>query len=258
MWYRTGSTIPQYRRAVSVDSSASAAAADAAFTLPPVLSEFWDAIDASGNELRVTDADGFTLLTYQLSGFSKTNRTGTVQLDNISAGVASVQQVWLYYGMSGAASAAGSFVYSASKAAVLYPGAPLDDPRPIRWSPQRPGDTRPRESRSKSADEVIWLQFDFGPALQMLDSPGDGQAQFEELDEVTYAVTLAGATQSGMVSASSVRYLGGGLVQVVVQGGASGSSYTVEVTARTTYPTQQTGRTLEARALLVVQDVSEV
>ncbi len=258
MWYRTGSIVPLYRRAVSVDSSASAAAADAAFTLPPSLSEFWDVVDSSGNELRVTDADGFTLLTYQLSGFSKTNRTGTVQLDNISAGVASVQQVWLYYGMSGASSGAGSFVYSASKTAVLYPGAALVDPSPIFWRPQRPDDTRPRETRTKSADEVIWLQVDFSAALQRLDSPGDGQAQYEELDEVTYAVTLAGVTQAGMASASSVRFIGSGIVQVLVQGGASGSSYTVEVIARTTYPTQQTGRTLEARALLVVKDVSEV
>lgn len=257
MWYRTGSTIPQYRRPVSVDSSASAAAADAAFTLPPALSEFWDAIDSSGYELRVTDADGFTLLAYQLSGFSKASRTGTVQLDNIAAGTASVQQVWLYYGMSGAANAAGSFVYSASKTAVLYPGGRLATPAPIPWAPQRPGDTRPRDVVSKTADEVVWVQFDFGGALQRLDSPGDGQTQFEELDEVTYAVTTGGVAQAGMVTASAIRFIGEGIVQVPIQGGATGTDYTIEVTARTTYPTQQTGRTLEARAMLRVKDVSE-
>jgi hypothetical protein len=136
-------------------------------------------------------------------------------------------------------------------------GAPLTSPPPIRWAPQRPADTTPRESRTKSADEVIWLTFDFGDALQPLLGSGDNQTQFEELADITYAVTEAGVTQAGMVSASSVRVIDGRYVQVQVQGGTSGEDYTVSVLARTNYPTGQTGRTLDARCLLVVRNVQD-
>jgi hypothetical protein len=60
-----------------------------------------------------------------------------------------------------------------------------------------------------------------------------------------------------MVSAASVRLIDGRYVQVLVQGGSSGTDYTVSVLARTTYPTGQTGRTLDARCMLVVQDVQD-
>jgi hypothetical protein len=257
-WYRTGTTVPTFRRSISLDSTAGAAAADAAFTIPPTLAEFWSEIDASGNELRVCDSDGYTLLTYQLAaGFNATTRTGTIQIDNIAASVAGVRQLWLYYGMDGVSSGAGSFVYSASKSAQVYMGAPLASPPPIRWAPQRPADTTPRESRTKAVDEVIWLTFDFGDALQPLLGSGDNQTQFEELADITYAVTEAGVTQAGMISASSVRVIDGRYVQVLVQGGTDGEDYTVSVLARTTYPNGQTGRTLDARCLLVVQDVQD-
>lgn len=256
-WYREGSTIPTFRRSISLDSTSGAAAADATFTLPPTLAEFWEQIDNSGYELRVTNADGATKLTYQLNGFNKTNRAGSIEIDNIAAGTAGVRQLFLYYGMSGAVNGAGSFVFSASKPAQVYMGAPLAVPTPIRWVPQRPSDTVPRESRTKAADEVIWLTFDFGDALQELLGSGDNQTQFEEIADVTYAVTEAGVTQAGMVSASSVRIIDGRYVQVQVNGGTDGTDYTVSVLARTTYPVGQTGRTLDARCLLVVTDVQD-
>ena len=46
-------------------------------------------------------------------------------------------------------------------------------------------------------------------ALQELLGSGDNQTQFEEIADVTYAVTEAGVTQAGMVSASSVRIIDG-------------------------------------------------
>ena len=258
-WLRVGSTVPQFRRSISIDATAAATASDVSIVIPPALSEFWDAIDASGNELRVTDADGETALTYQvtgsISGFDRSTRDGIIQIDNYDPAAVCVGQAWLYYGISGASSGAGSFTFAASRTGYLYPGAPVSI---ISALPQRPGDTRPRDAVSKSADEVTWIWFDFKDLLQVLTTPNGEQQQWEELDEVTYYVTLAGATQAGMVSASSVRIIGGRYVQLLVQGGSSGSSYTVVAQATTTYPTQQTGRTLSARCLVRVKDTSEV
>jgi hypothetical protein len=258
-WLRVGSTVPQYRRSISIDATASAAALDVQITIPTALSEFWDAIDASGNELRVTDADGKTVLSYKLtgavSGFDRSTRDGIIQIDDYDPAAVCVGQVWLYYGITGAASAAAVFVFSASRTGYLYPGAPIGI---VSAVPQRPGDTRPRDAVSKMVDEVTWVWFDFHDLLQQLTTPDGEQGQWEELDEVTYAIYLAGVAQSGMVTASSVRVIGGRYIQVQVSGGATGSSYTLAVQATTTFPTQQTGRILAARCLIRVKDVSEV
>ena len=258
-WLRVGSLVPQFRRSISIDATASATASDVQIVIPSALSEFWDAIDASGNELRVTDADGETVLSYKItgsvSGFDRSTRDGIIQIDDYDPAAVCVGQAWLYYGISGASSGAASFTFAASRTGYINPGAPISI---ISAAPQRPGDTRPRDAVSKMADEVIWVWFDFGELLQVLTTPNGEQQQWEELDEVTYYVTLAGATQAGMVSASSVRIIGGRYVQLLVQGGSTGSSYTLAVQAKTTYPTQQTGRTLAARCLVRVKDVSEV
>jgi len=258
-WLRVGSTVPQYRRSISIDATASASALDVQITIPTALSEFWDAIDASGNELRVTDADGKTVLGYKLtgavSGFDRSTRDGIIQIDDYDPAAVCVGQVWLYYGITGAASAAAVFVFSASRTGYLYPGAPIGI---VSAVPQRPGDTRPRDAVSKMVDEVTWVWFDFHDLLQQLTTPDGEQAQWEELDEVTYVIYLAGVAQAGMVTASSVRVIGGRYIQVQVSGGATGSSYTLAVQATTTFPTQQTGRILAARCLIRVKDVSEV
>jgi len=258
-WLRVGSTVPQYRRSISIDATASASALDVQITIPTALSEFWDAIDASGNELRVTDADGKTVLNYKLtgavSGFDRSTRDGIIQIDDYDPAAVCVGQVWLYYGITGAISAAAVFIFAASRTGYLYPGAPIGI---VSAVPQRPGDTRPRDALSKMVDEVTWVWFDFHDLLQQLTTPDGEQGQWEELDEVTYAIYLAGVAQTSMVTVSSPRVTGGRYIQVQVSGGATGSSYTLAVQATTTFPAQQTGRILAARCLIRVKDVSEV
>lgn len=258
-WLRVGSTVPQYRRSISVDATAAATASDVQITIPSALSEFWDTIDASGNELRVTDADGKTVLSYKVtgavSGFDRSTRDGIIQIDDYDPAAVCVGQVWLYYGITGASSGAAVFVFVASRTGYLYPGAPIGL---VSAAPQRPGDTRPRDAVSKMVDEVIWVWFDFHDLLQQLTTPDGEQGQWEELDEITYAIYLAGVAQAGMVSASSPRVIGGRYIQVQAAGGSTGSSYTIAVQATTTTPNQQTGRTLAARCLIRVKDVSEV
>ena len=117
-----------HRFPVMVDNSAgSTGAIDITVTVPPALEAFWDAILSSGNDIRVTDANGSTLLTYQLAaGFSATTRTCVIQVDNWTPPAASSMPViWVYAGNADAASAAGSFTASGPITGYMTAACPI-------------------------------------------------------------------------------------------------------------------------------------
>lgn len=253
-WARFDGVVPKFRVSITVDTTASAAAGDVQALIPDTFSFFWNTVDASGNEIRVTAADGVTVLDYQLASFNRTNREGYVQIDNFAPDEATVNQVWLYFGMDGAPSDATPFVYSASKAGYIYLGAP--GPTVVAM-PERPGDQRPRNAISKSTGESRWIAFDFGSQLQRRASVADGYPQFEEIYSVSYDVQLAGVSQAAMVTASSPKIVNGSVVQVLVGGGTVDTDYTVICTVKTKIPPNLTGQTLQARVVLKIRNPSE-
>lgn len=244
--------VPLKRATITLDSISTSS--DYTITLPTNWSDFWDDVDSSGVEIAVTDADGTTSLTYQWSSFTKSTRTGVLQIDNYTSETTGVAQIHLYWGMVGASSGAGSFVASSPRSGYVDLGSVI---RPIVTAPERPGDTQPRNQVSKVSTESIWVWFDFGHELIKMDTASDAHDQWEEIDGITYAVNLAGVAQSGMVSAATTRIYGGRYVRVLVQSGTTDNNYTISVSASTTYPNQQSGRNLVRRALLKVYDISE-
>lgn len=244
--------IPKKRASISLDSVDTSS--DYTITIPRDWSDFWDDVDSSGLEVEITDADGITTLTYQWSSFTKATRTAVLQIDNYTSPVNGVAQIWIYWGMTGATTGAGSFVASSPRNGYVDVG---DVVNPIATLPERPGDTKPQHLISKATGETIWVWMDLGKELIKRDQVSDEHRQWEEIDGVTYAVTLAGSAQGGMVSASSVRIHDGRYVRVPVLAGTTATDYTLSLTISTTYPTQSTGRTLVRRALLRVLDVSE-
>lgn len=246
-WY-----IPKKRASITLDAVDTSS--DYTITIPKDWSDFWDDVDSSGLEIEVTDADGLTTLTYQWSSFTSSTRTGVLQIDNYTSPVNGIAQIWLYWGMSGASTGAGSFSASSPRNGYVDLGAVV---QPIATAPERPGDTIPLHRVSKASTETIWVWLDFGKELVRRDQVSDEHSQWEEIDGVTYAVTLAGVAQGGMVSASSPRVHEGRYVRLPVLAGSSGSDYTLSATITTTYPAQQSGRVLVRRAMVQVKDVSE-
>jgi len=253
-WGRFSGIVPTYRVSITIDSTASASAGDVQILIPDTFTAFWDTIDSSGNELRVAAADGVTLLNYKLASFSKANRAGYIQIDDFTPAEAKVCQVWLYYGMSGAASGAAVFVYAASKTGYIYLGQPGTATKSI---PERPGETQPRDVISKTTSESVWVWFDFGPRLQARITPADGYFQFEEVYSVAYDVQLATASQAGMITATSPKIVHGRFVQVLVGAGTTGTDYTVICTVNTRIPPDLTAQTLQARAIIKVRNPVE-
>ena len=256
MWYSSGGYTPTRRVSISLDGNG--ASANYSVTIPAQLDDFWNEIDTSGNELRVTDADGVTVLTYDLSGFSKTNRTGTIRIGAYTAG-SGVEQLFLYYGMSGASSAAGSPATSSPRNGYIDLGSPKG--RIIPWRPERPGATAPEEQFTKGSGEQKWLWFDLGSFLHTASAPvgsaGNKHPEWEEARLVTYAIYSGASAQASMVDATLVRFVGGRYFRVLVKAGTTAVDYTLVATLTTTYPTQAAGQTAEKRVEVVVKNVAE-
>ena len=73
---------------IAVDNSTPSALNDVSVPIPEDWDDFWDTIDSSGFEIRVTEADGITAVTaYQWDSspaFSKANKTGAIQIDGLT------------------------------------------------------------------------------------------------------------------------------------------------------------------------------
>ena len=92
------------------------------------------------------------------------------------------------------------------------------------------------------------MTLDFGPILvQKMVPTGDSTRKFaawEEVKTVVYAVYDDASAQAAMVDATSPRILDGRFVRLLIKAGTTATNYTARVTVGTTYPDNQTGRTL--------------
>lgn len=252
-WYREAGAYSWRRRAsVSVDNTAGGAGAiDITFSLPAAWDEFWTEIDTSGNELRVVDADGVSLLAYSIATFSKTNRTGVVSVDGYTAPAAGMLQIHVYWNASGAAAATVATVIAAAKTGVIETCGPAGADF-VRADLARPNETRPRKQIAKGTDETRDVWIDIGPQLPRRVQPASDHMECDEIDYATYSVTLAGVGQGGMVSTGSTRFYAGRYMKVRILAGADANDYTLVPLVRTTE-----GLILAPRAWLRVRDLDE-
>ena len=253
---RSGTTyIPEVRYSISLDGNGGAA--DFQITVPAD-HPFWDYIDSNGYQLQVTDSDGYTVLSYQLSGFNYTTKTLAIQIDNYTA-VNGIQQIWLYAGMDGAPSGASVLTISGARSGYLDPAEPASPV--IAALSERPGDTEPAVRFSKQAAEETWVTLDLSPVLVRKAQPtGDStikHAEWEEIKTVTYAIYAGASAQAAMVDATSPRVQDGRFIRFLVKAGTSGTNYTFRATISTTYPDNVAGRTLTRSFKLQVYTVAE-
>ncbi len=120
---------PSFRKRLVLtgdNSSAAGATADFQGAIPAKDNlEFWDDIDTSGNELRVTAADGITPVTYDIDNnsggaFNKTTKDGRISIDGATVPTTpnSMVAFWLYYNTASTQGDASSAVTIASPRAL--------------------------------------------------------------------------------------------------------------------------------------------
>jgi hypothetical protein len=261
---------------VAIDNGTPTSTLDASIPIPDDWDDFWGSVDTDGDEIRLTAADGVTVLTYQIGAspaWSKANRTGVLEVDNMGAdnAAASVIVAWLYWDNAGAASAAGSFTAASARNGYIHNGEPRGFVVPAR--PIEPGSTRPVSRLQKAVGEAIYVWFELRGMLERRVTPYGDSRLWEEPFQIVAAATAAGAP-AAIVTVNKTRLvetLEGGrrqlFVGIKVSGGASGTSYTLEPVIDTVAPELRidTGvlyfdeyRTIEPRAILTVYDASEV
>jgi hypothetical protein len=251
-----------HRWAITVVNSAPAASGDVEIVVPADWGG-WDVIQADGDDIRITTADGQTLASYALSGFNYANRTVTLQVDGVTlSNVAGMDLLWVYAGNASAASAAVAVTISGALAGYIETGRPST--LILEAQPEQPGTTRPRKRVQKTANEQLYLWIRIDKLLERKAAPYEGRTQHEELRSAVVSVTLAGSAQGGMVDTSKQRFLerrgryGREMwVKAFIQAGTTANDYTIVTALRTVVPTNTAYRLIEPRAFLAVESVSE-
>lgn len=261
----SGSTNPmQARFPIAVDNTSGASGnADVTVTIPVTLAEFWERVDASGVQVRVTDADGVTAVSYKWSAFTLATKTATLEIHGSagsskwSAAASAVPILWLYVGDPDATSGAtGTTIGGSPLTGAVTAEAPT---KVIDVSPPAPGRERPAAARSQASTERRGYWFNLTPALRPSTRTSDAHSEHEELDHIEVSTTTGGSSASLEVEgATRVQYNLGTYVRAVVTGGTDGSDYTLIVRCRTTVPGDSDGfQIIEGRALIQIRDADD-
>lgn len=259
------------RRALTVVNTSGGATIDLNCTIPQDWDEFWGLIDSSGNGVRVTLADGYTLATYDVDdgsggAFSKTNRLGRIRVDGLSTDSTADEALllWVYYDIDSPTDGSSSVTITSPETGHIYLGKPGWAMAPFVRA--RPGIERPEYIFHKDSSEYWSLWINLTPALEQRDTRYAKRLCYEEPRRVTYGVVDASSVvQGSMDDPGAVRFLeleqSSGLrelwVRVPVQGGTHDTKYTVRVTMKTRIPPDTAYRTLRTAVGLSVRDLIE-
>lgn len=261
------------RAPISAVNTAGGATKDVDVVIPKDWDAFWDEIDTAGAELRVTAADGYTLLSYDVDNgsggaFDRTNRLGRIRIDGASVpGTANECLLfWVYYdSISAQGDASVAVVIASAETGYIDRGAP------VGWiaaaGPPRPGRDRPNSVHGKSASDDGFLFLDVTALLERRSIDFAGKHYYEEPRAITYEVQLSSseAAQATMIDTASTRWLetktrfGRSLyARLRVKAGTTALEYTLVATIPTCVPTQSgTHRTPVPRVGFRVRNVLE-
>lgn len=253
-----------YRLPITVDNSGAAATPkDVTVDLATIkhIDRFWENVETNGEDIRVTDADGRTLETFDLASFSKSGRSGTLEVQSVAIpSGAKMVLLWVYFGKAGASTGITAFAPASPLTGYIEAGLPTTG-HIISVQPHPPGATQPPARVSKVAVDEIDIWWDFSRVLQRAPYPSSGSRAYEEILSLSQQVLLAGADQAAMYDLSKARFVwtdaGRMYVRTRIKAGSSGSNYTLALRATTTISSNTAARIFDARGFLAVKDVAE-
>jgi len=246
----------QHRAPIAVDLGVGVTPpVDVTIALPDDWDEFWDNVLASGNDVRVTDSDGDTLLTYDLDAFDAINRTGAVEVQAWTPAVstAGVAVLWLYWGNPSAADARTAFAPSTPKTGYVETARPS-------WptflaAPEQPGAAKPRQVLQKGSGETVDTWWLLDPVLPRYCRPSRGWHRRGEPAHIGLVGYDAGQAATDIVDPVATRLVecrGRLWARARVKAGVNGSDYTVELAI-----TGTDGQVRKPRMLLRVVDATD-
>lgn len=259
----------KYRIPISVDNSASASATYSfSMTIPKDLDQFWSYVQADGDDIVLTEADGFTPITVAnataididdgaAGTFTTTTRSGRIRLDQYTGGTAnSACFLWMYFGNASATSDCEFAAWTSPSTVtsrIAREGGKRVSPR-ILTRPEDSGATRPRTTIVKTSNGTQYVYWDFSQELNMRDEPYEGSLLYEGISSAVLSAEIATVSAPTVVTATQVLMLGrrGSILRTMHPAGASGSDYTIKLKVTTTL-----SRVLDRRCVLSVFDAVE-
>lgn len=228
---------------------------DVSIAVPTDFAHFWATIQADGDDIRITDSDGLTARDYQWASFSYANRTGTIEVDNVSHTSLTGNLIWLYYGNSAATDGSTSFTATTPETGTIYLGA-VPRRNLLATGQEAPRTSIPSQQLQKSVNEDIYVHWRV-EGLITRQHAYEGSTRYEEIDYIESAdITLAGVSQTAMKALPQARLFEAGdgytYARIGYTGGVTGTDYTIEISLVTTF-----GRTITGRAMMTVIDTAE-
>lgn len=260
------------RRALTVINASGGSPIDANITIPKDDDDFWETIDANGEGIRITLADGFTLATYDIDdgaggAFDKTGRNGRVRVDGMATnGQANAALLlWAYYGVETPTDGSSAVTITSAETGHWAIGSPSW--ASIAVTRPRPEIERPEAIVHKDSTEVYHVWLDLAPVLEVRDEVYAKRLHYEEPLVVSYTiVNNAGSEQAGMLNRAAVRFVelvkpGGRarklFLRIPVQAGSSGTKYTARTSISTHVPPNTFHRTIRHAFTVAVRDLLE-
>ena len=226
----------RFRAPVAVNNIGGASTIDVSAVLPAQHDQFWDNVLATGNDIRVTKADGMTLATYQVTSWNYANKAGNIEVDGLTPGSDDATcGLFLYWGKSGASAAGGTFTVSSAKTGKFEFSIPTGIV--VSGQRERPGATTPTQTISKAPNEQLHVYVDVSPILALRTSPTNGSALYEEVKWVQVQVTDGGSPQAAMFDEGLTRFVEHGTKRYVrahIKAGSDTGVYTLEIKIKTT------------------------
>lgn len=257
--YREGTTAWPYSMAITVDCrSWVSGAIDVEVAVPTDLDHFWTTIhQTDGRDIRVLDADGRTKLAYALTDTSNnavdatdiTNREMKLRIDGWTPPAAAMCRLELVWGAAGVSSGGTAVTISGAYSGYIAVAVPS---RGWIGRSERPGATHPDAEFLKGSADSRRLFVDFGRLLGVRAQRHANTSAYEQLAYASYVCNKAGSPQAGMIDASSLRFVGRGVVTFLSKSGTDGDDHTLVVTAGSS-----TSEIHTARAVLRVRDLQE-
>jgi hypothetical protein len=227
-----------YRAVALVNRTGTSGAKDVELTILPQHQHFWTNVDTNGEDIRVTDATGEVLLTFDLDGFNKTNQVGELEIQAYAGRDLAQQIIYIYYGATGKSTGVTTFTPSTPIGGAITPEQPT---APIlRLFPERPGDPNPRVVVSKHASATAHYTIPLPDNLAANASAYNGHLGFDGWDYFTFVVTSSGTADGALISNPDVRIMDEGAqgerlsLRVIVKGGTTGTNYTGVLTLTST------------------------
>ena len=241
------------RAALVIDNTTGGATSvNVTFTIPTDWDAFWEHVRSDGKDVRLTLADGATVVPAWNMTWTYATRSAVIVADSIAVTAGKMCVLWLYWDYD-AESAAGTSAATGSTPKTAYVEQSAPGPiNVVRCLPLPYGDTRAPRTISKSAAEVVHIWWDLSAVLEVRAATYNQQTTYEEISYVSSWAVYEGSTAKSTMVTANKTTVSGKVVKTLLQGGTDGTSYTMRLTVVTTL-----GRTLEFSASLRIQTPTE-